>query len=114
MYVSGIRKSALTAMAELAKNYRNGPLNVADISENQQLSVSYIEQIFCQLRRARLVRGVRGPGGGYILSRQPADISIAEILDALDRNTDEAPVLDGVQNEIRNVLQQFTLARLIS
>jgi Rrf2 family iron-sulfur cluster assembly transcriptional regulator len=81
MLERGKQKTALIAMVELARQYSNGPTNVVDLSLRTDISVSYLEQIFAYLRGADLVVGVRGPGGGFMLNRAPALISIDEILE---------------------------------
>ncbi|MFT4675052.1 MAG: Rrf2 family iron-sulfur cluster assembly transcriptional regulator, partial [Reinekea sp.] len=60
---------AVTAMLDLALNEEDGPINLADISERQGISLSYLEQLFAKLRKQGLVASVRGPGGGYLLGR---------------------------------------------
>ena len=65
-------------------NGTQGPVTLADISENQGISLSYLEQLFAALRSKGLVRGVRGPGGGYYLGRESDEISIADIICAVD------------------------------
>ena len=84
MRMSTKAQSAVTATLSLALHYKDGPLNVADLSEEQGISVSYLEQLFAYLRRGGLVQGVRGPGGGYILTRPASDISLADIVAAVD------------------------------
>ncbi|MFL6622305.1 MAG: Rrf2 family transcriptional regulator [Sulfurifustaceae bacterium] len=84
MRMSTKAQSAVTATLSLALHYKDGPLNVADLSEEQGISVSYLEQLFAYLRRGGLVQGVRGPGGGYILTRPASDISLADIVSAVD------------------------------
>jgi Rrf2 family iron-sulfur cluster assembly transcriptional regulator len=71
-------------MLDLALNGVKGPVTLAEISENQGISLSYLEQLFAALRSKELVRGVRGPGGGYYLGRSADDISIANIICAVD------------------------------
>jgi len=71
-------------MLDLAINSGNGPVTLADISANQGISLSYLEQLFAALRSKQLVRGVRGPGGGYYLGRGADEISIANIICAVD------------------------------
>jgi Rrf2 family iron-sulfur cluster assembly transcriptional regulator len=71
-------------MLDLAINGTQGPVTLADISENQGISLSYLEQLFAALRGKGLVRGVRGPGGGYYLGREADEISIADIICAVD------------------------------
>lgn len=79
---------AVTAMLDLALHAQQDPVSLADISERQSISVSYLEQLFAKLRKSGLVSSVRGPGGGYQLARQGAEIFIAEIIDAVDESVD--------------------------
>jgi len=79
---------AVTAMIDLALRQHNGPVTLAGISERQNISLSYLEQLFGKLRRHKLVSSVRGPGGGYCLA-QPLDvISVADIIVAVDEPLD--------------------------
>ena len=75
---------AVTAMIDLALRSHSGPVALAAISQRQQISLSYLEQLFVKLRRAGLVESVRGPGGGYRLARAPSSIRVSEILSAVD------------------------------
>ncbi len=75
---------AVTAMVDLAMRQAKGPVTLAAISERQRISLSYLEQLFAALRGKQLVRGVRGPGGGYYLGRPADEISIANIICAVD------------------------------
>ena len=84
MRLSTKGRYAVTAMLDLALNGTEGPVTLADISENQGISLSYLEQLFAALRNKGLVRGVRGPGGGYYLGRDSDEISIADIICAVD------------------------------
>jgi Rrf2 family iron-sulfur cluster assembly transcriptional regulator len=79
---------AVTAMLDLALHARQDPVNLSDISERQSISISYLEQLFAKLRKGGLVSSVRGPGGGYQLARNGAQIFIAEIIDAVDESVD--------------------------
>ena len=79
---------AVTAMLDLAIHAQSGPISLADISSRQAISLSYLEQLFAKLRRNDLVTSVRGPGGGYLLSRSTADIFVAEIIDAVNETVD--------------------------
>ncbi|PTU75275.1 Fe-S cluster assembly transcriptional regulator IscR [Pseudomonas mangrovi] len=79
---------AVTAMLDLALHAQQGPVSLADISERQGISLSYLEQLFAKLRRRSLVSSVRGPGGGYQLSREMADIQIAQVIDAVNESVD--------------------------
>lgn len=84
MRLSTKGRYAVTAMLDLALNGTEGPVTLAEISENQGISLSYLEQLFAALRSKGLVRGVRGPGGGYYLGRDSDEISIADIICAVD------------------------------
>ena len=79
---------AVTAMLDLAIHYENGPITLADISTRQEISLSYLEQLFSKLRKNSLVNSARGPGGGYRLSRLASDIAVAEIIAAVDETVD--------------------------
>ena len=70
---------AVTAMIDLALRQNTGPVTLAAISQRQQISLSYLEQLFGKLRRHELVESTRGPGGGYSLGRKAADITVADI-----------------------------------
>lgn len=88
---------AVTAMIDLALNSGDGPVTLAAISERQKISLSYLEQLFGKLRRYGLVESVRGPGGGYCLARPDADITIADVVRAVDEMLD-ATQCGGLQN----------------
>ena len=88
MRLSTKSRYAITAMLDLALNGRESAVRLADISENQNISLSYLEQLFACLRTKKLVRGVRGPGGGYFLARDAREISIADIVCAVDEWVD--------------------------
>lgn len=79
---------AVTAMIDLAMNQSVGPISLKSISDNQGISLSYLEQLFAKMKRCNLVIGSRGPGGGYILARDVQKISIADIILAVDEPLD--------------------------
>jgi len=79
---------AVTAMIDLAIHQPGGPVTLKSISENQGISLSYLEQLFSMLRKSNLVKGTRGPGGGYVLSRDADLISMADIVVAVDEPLD--------------------------
>ncbi len=79
---------AVTAMIDLALNNASGPVTLADISERQKISLSYLEQLFGKLRRGALVTSVRGPGGGYKLAGATDQVSVADIIKAVDEPID--------------------------
>ncbi len=79
---------AVTAMIDLAMNNGSGPVTLAHISERQKISLSYLEQLFGKLRRRALVTSVRGPGGGYNLANPTDQVSVADIIVAVDEPID--------------------------
>lgn len=79
---------AVTALIDLALRGSEGPVTLAGISERQKISLSYLEQLFGKLRRCNLVDSVRGPGGGYCLARPVGQISVADIVRAVDESFD--------------------------
>lgn len=84
MKLSTKGRYAVTAMVDLARHESGRPITLAEIAERQEISLSYLEQLFAKLRRSGLVRSARGPGGGYTLSRSADDIRIADIVLAVD------------------------------
>lgn len=127
MKLSTKGRHAVTAMIELALQHRNGPVTLADISAQQSISISYLEQLFARLRQHGLVTGMRGPGGGYCLARPAAEITIARILATVDdvsrreempHTQGEAPV--GAQmwlhlsNRIYDYLDSITLEEAVT
>jgi Rrf2 family iron-sulfur cluster assembly transcriptional regulator len=121
---------AVTAMLDLAIHHDHGPITLADISQRQGISLSYLEQLFSKLRKNGLVDSARGPGGGYRLSRGSDLITVAEVIMAVDENVD-ATRCKGMKNcqddhaclthelwtdlshEIRNFLSSITLAQVV-
>ena len=88
---------AVTAMIDLALRCADGPVTLAGIADRQKISLSYLEQLFGKLRRFELVSSVRGPGGGYALARDMAQITVADIIAAVDEPLD-ATSCGGKQN----------------
>lgn len=130
MRLSTKGRYAVTAMLDLTLNGTDGPVTLAEISETQGISLSYLEQLFAALRGKQLVKGVRGPGGGYYLGRQADEISIADIICAVDewveftrcggnRDCQDGKrclthnLWDDLSNEIFSFLQSITLAELV-
>jgi len=89
---------AVTAVLDLSFHNDEGPVSLADISSRQDISLSYLEQLFARLRRNNIVVSTRGPGGGYSLSRDSDDISMAEIIVAVDESY-EATNCGGSKSE---------------
>ncbi len=129
MRLSTKGRYAVTAMLELAINDGRGAVTLADISVEQGISLSYLEQLFACLRRQRLVKGVRGPGGGYYLGRPAGEISVADIICAVDEwvesNHLKAEQEGGsvrlthvlwneLSNDIFEFLKQKTLGELVA
>lgn len=88
MRLSTKGRYAVTAMIDLALHDEARPVALTDIAETQKISVSYLEQLFARLRKNRLVKGMRGPGGGYRLARPASEVTIAEIIAAVDEQID--------------------------
>lgn len=122
---------AVTAMLDLALRHEKGSVTLADIARRQGISLSYLEQLFAKLRRSGLVDSVRGPGGGYNLARAPGEISVAEIIVAINENIDatrcggerncqgDEPCLthelwEELSVRIHEFLKSITLADLVS
>ncbi|AHN24709.1 Fe-S cluster assembly transcriptional regulator IscR [Gilliamella apicola] len=94
---------AVTAMLDVALHSDSGPVSLADISERQEISLSYLEQLFARLRKNGLVTSVRGPGGGYVLSRAMDQIAISSIVKAVDETVHATKChgQDGCQGGVR-------------
>lgn len=88
MKLSTKGRYAVTAMMDLAIHDKFGPVTLAEISQCQGISLSYLEQLFAKLRRNGLVQGVRGPGGGYRLARPASRVTVADIINAVDEKVD--------------------------
>lgn len=121
---------AVTAMLDLALHAQKRPVSLSDISSRQGISLSYLEQLFSKLRQQALVSSVRGPGGGYRLSRDAAEIYVAEIVDAVNESVDatscggKGDCQEGEQclthhlwmdlsTQIHNFLSEISLASLL-
>jgi Rrf2 family transcriptional regulator, iron-sulfur cluster assembly transcription factor len=121
---------AVTAMLDLALHGDDGPVSLADISGRQDISLSYLEQLFAKLRRCELVRSVRGPGGGYRLSRAGSEIFVAQIIDAVNEAVDATGcgrtsncqqgeiclthhLWSDLSDQIHGFLSQISLANLV-
>jgi Rrf2 family iron-sulfur cluster assembly transcriptional regulator len=82
---------AVSAMIDLALHEQEGPLTIAQIAEKQNISFSYLEQLFAELRKHGLIKGTRGPGGGYRLAKSASDINVAQIIEAVEDRAVEKP-----------------------
>ena len=88
MRFTSMFRYGLRAMSVLSDNYGKGPISAKEISACEDISPSFLEQLLAQLRRSGLIRGIRGPGGGFELTRHPSRIKLIEIVEAL-----EGPIL---------------------
>ena len=100
MKLSTTGRYAIVALVDLATVGPKERTSLAAISERQQISLPYLEQLFVRLRRAGLVNSVRGPGGGYKLARQPEDIRISEVFEAVDETVSALHVGAGASGGI--------------
>ena len=88
MKLSTKSRYAITAMIDLAQN-QDGAVSLKDISDRQSISLSYLEQLFCKLKNFKVVTSRRGPGGGYVLNKKSSEISLHEIITAVEENMDQ-------------------------
>ena len=122
---------AVTAMLDLTLHAQDKPISLADISERQSISLSYLEQLFSRLRQSGLVSSVRGPGGGYHLGRPSEGIHVAQIIDAVNESIDATncqgkgdcqggeiclthTLWSDLSNEIHRFLNDISLADLVA
>jgi len=122
---------AVTAMLDLALHAQDRPVSLAEISERQTISLSYLEQLFSRLRQSGLVSSVRGPGGGYRLVESSTNIWVADIIDAVNESVDTTNcqgrgdcqsgsiclthhLWDDLSQQIHNFLSSISLADLVA
>lgn len=122
---------AVTAVLDLAIHQENGPVSLAAISERQSISLSYLEQLFSKLRRNGVVNSTRGPGGGYRLKKDAEEITVSDVIIAIDENCDVASCSETdsckgtyqclthdlwqeISNEIRGFLDGISIADVMS
>ena len=84
MRFTSMFRYGLRALSILAGNYGKGPISARELSERENLSPSFLEQLLAQLRRNGIVKGIRGPGGGFMLTKHPSKIKINDIMEALE------------------------------
>ena len=131
MKISTKGRYGLRTLMDIAIHQNEGPVNLQDIAERQGISAKYLWQVIHVLKTAGLVRGLRGPRGGYVLVREPASISLLEVIQVLEGpvclvecadNPDscsraEACVARTIWNDvsqvIRNALEPITLAEIL-
>ena len=122
---------AVTAMLDVTIHAISGPVSLADISERQGISLSYLEQLFSRLRKQGLVTSVRGPGGGYRLGRCSAQIAVADVISAVNESVDATKcagkgncqdceqclthsLWEGLSQRIEEFLQNISLSELVA
>jgi len=121
MKIPSKSRYAVSAMMDLALHQDIRPLTIAEIAEKQKISLSYLEQLFAVLRRAKLVRGTRGPGGGYRLAQDADNITVAQIIRVVDSSslsTEEENYLpfllwEDLSGRIYAYLETITIANCI-
>ncbi|MEW6992379.1 Fe-S cluster assembly transcriptional regulator IscR [Colwelliaceae bacterium 6441] len=121
---------AVTAMLDVAIHASTGPVSLADISDRQGISLSYLEQLFSRLRKHGLVNSIRGPGGGYRLGKCSAKIAVADVISAVDESVNATKcggkgncqsghqclthtLWEGLSQRIEDFLQGITLSELV-
>lgn len=121
---------AVTAMLDLSLNFELGSITLADISDRQGISLSYLEQLFARLRKQGLVSSSRGPGGGYRLSRESNEITVMDVISAVDEKVDSTQcdgkgnchgeeqclsheLWQSLSDQIRSYLAGITLAQVV-
>ena len=131
MKLSTKGRYGVKAMVELAINYGGAPSSIKTISKRQNISEYYLEQLFSPLRKAKLITSIRGAQGGYVLSREPKDITVAEIMYVLEGPIEIAECIDGVscdnldccatrllwakiKNSIDDVMKSVTLQDIVN
>ncbi len=113
---------AVSALLDLARQSGPAPMSLRQVGERLGVSLSYLEQLFVQLRRKGLVVSVRGPGGGYRLGRPAAEIRVADVVNAVDRQDDgedgrvglETALWDRLESHLMSFLEEVTLADMLA
>jgi Rrf2 family iron-sulfur cluster assembly transcriptional regulator len=130
MRISTKAQYAVRAMVSLSMTGNSRPVALRDIAAREEISLAYLEQLFVKLRRGRIVRSVRGPGGGYLLARPAGDIRVDEIIDCVEESLVPVSCMDaqgrcvcndvcvshgvwqGLGERVRQFLSSMTLADL--
>ena len=102
MRLSTKGRFAVTAMIDLALNQRTGPVPLSAIAQRQQISLSYLEQMFSKLRQDGVVESTRGPGGGYTLGHRGETVTVADIIIAIEGTAGNTGVAESAENQIAN------------
>ena len=131
MKLSTKGRYGVKAMVDLAIHYGGSPVSIKSISQRQNISEYYLEQLFSSLRKAKLIKSIRGAQGGYVLSREPKDITVAEIMYVLEGPIEIAECIEGVscdnldccatrllwakiKNSIDDVMKSVTLQDIVN
>ena len=109
MKLSTKGRYGVKAMVDLAIHYGDSPVSIKTISERQSISEYYLEQLFSPLRKAGLIKSIRGAQGGYVLNKEPKDITVADVMNVLEGPVEIAECIEG--NECDNV--DFCATRLL-
>ena len=116
MNLSKKSRYGITALIDLAVYARNQCVQLSSIAERNKISVKYLEQIFSSLRRAELVKSVKGPQGGYLLAKKPESITVADVIYALDGSyllEDERSVVSGADEKgISTAIQKLLIEQM--
>ena len=107
MRLSTKGRFAVTAMIDVGLRQKAGPVSLNDISARHHISMSYLEQMFARLRRSGLVESTRGPGGGYTLARPARDISVADIITAVETTDDDEAPRAGAEDGVSAMTAQL-------
>lgn len=129
MKISTKGRYGMRALVDLAAQPGVEPIPLMSVAKRQQISLNYLEQVFAQLRKAGILKSVKGPNGGYLLTRKPEDISAKEILEVLEgpfsicdaeeehvdvlRNVIQTLVWDEIDSRVNLLLEQRTLFQLV-
>ncbi|MBU5590942.1 Rrf2 family transcriptional regulator [Clostridium sp. MSJ-4] len=130
MKLSTKGRYGVKAMFDLAINYGGAPISIKSISQRQGISEYYLEQLFSPLRKANLIKSIRGAQGGYVLNRKPEDITVADIMDILEGPIEISDCVEGtpcdnmdccatrllwakIKHSIDSVMQSVTLKDMV-
>jgi len=130
MKLSTKGRYGVKAMVDLAIHYGDSPVSIKTISERQSISEYYLEQLFSPLRKAELIRSIRGAQGGYVLNKEPKDITVADVMNVLEGPVEIAECIEGtecdnidfcatrllwekIKNSIDEVMENITLQDIV-
>jgi len=137
MRLTSMFRYGMRALAVLAENYKKRPVSAKEISQREEISLSFLEQLLAKLRKHGIIRGSRGPGGGFVLTRPPSKIRVSDVVEALegpvflskclgavDLKGDDPcgkiedcpvyPLLKKIEKDFRKVLSSYDLSEIVS